>query len=64
MDDVVENGAESETGQITQVLHTQPGFLELGEYKENVYGTSLEAIQAVMAKHKVCLVGVEPEEEV
>uniref|UniRef100_A0A0D9S149 MAGUK p55 subfamily member 3 n=1 Tax=Chlorocebus sabaeus TaxID=60711 RepID=A0A0D9S149_CHLSB len=36
-------------------------FLEHGEYKENFYGTSLEAIQAVMAKNKVCLVDVEPE---
>uniref|UniRef100_A0A2K6U3F8 MAGUK p55 scaffold protein 3 n=1 Tax=Saimiri boliviensis boliviensis TaxID=39432 RepID=A0A2K6U3F8_SAIBB len=36
-------------------------FLEHGEYKENLYGTSLEAIQAVMAKNKICLVDVEPE---
>ncbi|XP_012887396.1 PREDICTED: MAGUK p55 subfamily member 3 [Dipodomys ordii] len=36
-------------------------FLEHGEYKENLYGTSLDAIQAVMAKNKVCLVDVEPE---
>lgn len=36
-------------------------FLEHGEHKENLYGTSLEAIQAVMAKNKVCLVDVEPE---
>ncbi|XP_053768060.1 MAGUK p55 subfamily member 3 isoform X3 [Desmodus rotundus] len=36
-------------------------FLEHGEYKENLYGTSLEAIQAVMAKNKVCLVDVEPD---
>ncbi|KAJ8793166.1 hypothetical protein J1605_003843 [Eschrichtius robustus] len=36
-------------------------FLEHGEYKENLYGTSLEAIQVVMAKNKVCLVDVEPD---
>uniref|UniRef100_G1TGS1 MAGUK p55 subfamily member 3 n=1 Tax=Oryctolagus cuniculus TaxID=9986 RepID=G1TGS1_RABIT len=36
-------------------------FLEHGEYQDNLYGTSLEAIQAVMAKNKVCLVDVEPE---
>ncbi|MBZ3887391.1 MAGUK p55 subfamily member 3 [Sciurus carolinensis] len=36
-------------------------FLEHGEYKENLYGTSLEAIRAVMARNKVCLVDVEPE---
>ncbi|XP_016057604.1 PREDICTED: MAGUK p55 subfamily member 3 [Miniopterus natalensis] len=36
-------------------------FLEHGEYKEYLYGTSLDAIQAVMAKNKVCLVDVEPD---
>uniref|UniRef100_A0A8P0SJ39 MAGUK p55 scaffold protein 3 n=2 Tax=Canis lupus familiaris TaxID=9615 RepID=A0A8P0SJ39_CANLF len=36
-------------------------FLEHGEYKENLYGTSLDAIQSVMAKNKVCLVDVEPD---
>ncbi|XP_032945313.1 MAGUK p55 subfamily member 3 isoform X3 [Rhinolophus ferrumequinum] len=36
-------------------------FLEHGEYKENLYGTSLDAIQAVMAKNKVCLVDVAPD---
>ncbi|KAM9112653.1 MAGUK p55 subfamily member 3 [Pangshura tecta] len=36
-------------------------FVEHGEYKENLYGTSLEAIQSVMAKNKVCLVDVVPE---
>ncbi|KAI4566726.1 hypothetical protein MJG53_015403 [Ovis ammon polii x Ovis aries] len=36
-------------------------FLEHGEYKENLYGTSLEAIRVVMAKNKVCLVDVEPD---
>ncbi|NWI78439.1 MPP3 protein, partial [Dryoscopus gambensis] len=30
-------------------------------YKENLYGTSLEAIRSVMAKKKVCLVDVVPE---
>ncbi|KAF4012662.1 hypothetical protein G4228_003942 [Cervus hanglu yarkandensis] len=38
-------------------------FLEHGEYKENLYGTSLEAIRVVMAKNKVCLVDVEPDDE-
>ncbi|KAM3821427.1 MAGUK p55 subfamily member 3 [Vipera latastei] len=36
-------------------------FVEHGEYKENLYGTSLEAIQSVMSKNKVCLVDVVPE---
>jgi len=35
--------------------------VEHGEYKENLYGTSLEAIRSVMAKKKVCLVDVVPE---
>ncbi|XP_063156937.1 MAGUK p55 subfamily member 3 [Candoia aspera] len=36
-------------------------FVEHGEYKENLYGMSLEAIQSVMSKNKVCLVDVVPE---
>nr|XP_056719351.1 MAGUK p55 subfamily member 3 [Euleptes europaea] len=36
-------------------------FVEHGEYKENLYGTSLEAIQSVMSKNKACLVDVVPE---
>ncbi|KAJ7421121.1 MAGUK p55 subfamily member 3 [Willisornis vidua] len=38
-------------------------FVEHGEYKENLYGTSLEAIRSVMAKKKVCLVDVVPEQD-
>ncbi|KAJ6654818.1 hypothetical protein lerEdw1_006507 [Lerista edwardsae] len=36
-------------------------FVEHGEYKENLYGTSLEAIQSIMSKNKICLVDVVPE---
>ncbi|XP_067397530.1 MAGUK p55 subfamily member 3 [Emydura macquarii macquarii] len=43
----------------TDVQHNK--FVEHGEYKDNLYGTSLEAIQSVMAKNKVCLVDVVPE---
>ncbi|NXK49300.1 MPP3 protein, partial [Chauna torquata] len=39
----------------------QNKFVEHGEYKENLYGTSVEAIRSVMAKKKVCLVDVVPE---
>ncbi|XP_071584609.1 MAGUK p55 subfamily member 3 isoform X3 [Heliangelus exortis] len=39
----------------------QNKFVEHGAYKENLYGTSLEAIRSVMAKRKVCLVDVVPE---
>ncbi|KYO46490.1 MAGUK p55 subfamily member 3 isoform B [Alligator mississippiensis] len=39
----------------------QNKFVEHGEYKENLYGTSLEAIRSVMAKNKVCLVDVVPD---
>ncbi|XP_044300560.1 MAGUK p55 subfamily member 3 [Varanus komodoensis] len=43
----------------TDVQHNK--FVEHGEYKENLYGTSLEAIQSVMSKNKICLVDVVPE---
>ncbi|XP_067326095.1 MAGUK p55 subfamily member 3 [Anolis sagrei] len=43
----------------TDVQHNK--FVEHGEYKENLYGTSLEAIQTVMFKNKICLVDVVPE---
>lgn len=36
-------------------------FIEYGEYKENQYGTSIEAIRTVQAKNKMCLVDVQPE---
>uniref|UniRef100_A0A8C6SNA7 Membrane protein, palmitoylated 3b (MAGUK p55 subfamily member 3) n=1 Tax=Neogobius melanostomus TaxID=47308 RepID=A0A8C6SNA7_9GOBI len=32
-----------------------------GEYKDNLYGTSLESIHRVLAHNKVCLVDVQPE---
>uniref|UniRef100_A0A672RM18 MAGUK p55 scaffold protein 3 n=1 Tax=Sinocyclocheilus grahami TaxID=75366 RepID=A0A672RM18_SINGR len=36
-------------------------FIEYGVYKENLYGTSIEAIRSVQAKNKMCLVDVQPE---
>ncbi|XP_036409069.1 MAGUK p55 subfamily member 3-like isoform X2 [Megalops cyprinoides] len=36
-------------------------FIEHGEYKENLYGTSMEAIRTVQTKNKTCLVDVQPE---
>uniref|UniRef100_A0A8C6URI6 Membrane protein, palmitoylated 3a (MAGUK p55 subfamily member 3) n=1 Tax=Neogobius melanostomus TaxID=47308 RepID=A0A8C6URI6_9GOBI len=36
-------------------------FIEHGEYKENQYGTSIEAIRSVQAKSKMCIVDVQPE---
>lgn len=36
-------------------------FLEHGEYKDHLYGTSLGAVRAVVARNKVCVVDVEPE---
>lgn len=36
-------------------------FLEHGEYNDHLYGTSLGAVRAVVAKNKVCVVDVEPE---
>ncbi|KAM6897177.1 LOW QUALITY PROTEIN: MAGUK p55 subfamily member 3-like [Xenentodon cancila] len=36
-------------------------FIEYGEYKDNLYGTSLESIHRVLNHNKVCLVDVQPE---
>ncbi|XP_029568678.1 MAGUK p55 subfamily member 3 isoform X1 [Salmo trutta] len=36
-------------------------FIEYGEYKDNFYGTSLEAIRSVLDQNKICLVDVQPE---
>ncbi len=36
-------------------------FIEYGEYKENLYGTSLESIHKVLDQKKSCLVDVQPE---
>ncbi|XP_024659237.1 MAGUK p55 subfamily member 3 isoform X3 [Maylandia zebra] len=36
-------------------------FIEYGEYKENLYGTSLDSIHRVLDQNKVCLVDVQPE---
>ncbi|XP_071757274.1 MAGUK p55 subfamily member 3-like isoform X1 [Centroberyx gerrardi] len=36
-------------------------FIEYGEYKDNLYGTSLESIHSVLDRNKVCLVDVQPE---
>ncbi|XP_062422106.1 MAGUK p55 subfamily member 3 isoform X3 [Pungitius pungitius] len=36
-------------------------FIEHGEYKENQYGTNIEAIRSVQAKNKMCVVDVQPE---
>ncbi|XP_029934051.1 MAGUK p55 subfamily member 3-like isoform X2 [Myripristis murdjan] len=36
-------------------------FIEYGEYKDNLYGTSLESINSVLDQNKVCLVDVQPE---
>uniref|UniRef100_A0A673BTC3 Membrane protein, palmitoylated 3b (MAGUK p55 subfamily member 3) n=1 Tax=Sphaeramia orbicularis TaxID=375764 RepID=A0A673BTC3_9TELE len=36
-------------------------FIEYGEYKDNLYGTSLESIHRVLDQNKVCLVDLQPE---
>ncbi|XP_026207560.1 MAGUK p55 subfamily member 3-like isoform X2 [Anabas testudineus] len=36
-------------------------FIEYGEYKDNLYGTSLESIHRILDQNKVCLVDVQPE---
>lgn len=35
-------------------------FLEYGEYKGNLYGTSIEAVKDVLSSGKICLVDIEP----
>uniref|UniRef100_A0A4W3HNX0 MAGUK p55 scaffold protein 7a n=1 Tax=Callorhinchus milii TaxID=7868 RepID=A0A4W3HNX0_CALMI len=34
-------------------------FIEHGEYKSNLYGTSLDSVRSVLAKNKVCLLDVQ-----
>ncbi|XP_054623408.1 MAGUK p55 subfamily member 3-like isoform X5 [Dunckerocampus dactyliophorus] len=36
-------------------------FIEYGEYKDNLYGTSLESIHGILDQNKICLVDVQPE---
>ncbi|XP_061823833.1 MAGUK p55 subfamily member 3-like isoform X2 [Nerophis lumbriciformis] len=36
-------------------------FIEYGEYKDNLYGTSLESIHRILDQNKMCLVDVQPE---
>ncbi|XP_031699339.1 MAGUK p55 subfamily member 3-like [Anarrhichthys ocellatus] len=36
-------------------------FIEYGEYKDNLYGTSLDSIHRILDQNKVCLVDVQPE---
>ncbi|XP_044035729.1 MAGUK p55 subfamily member 3 isoform X3 [Siniperca chuatsi] len=36
-------------------------FIEYGEYKDNLYGTSLESIHRILDQNKVCLVDVQPQ---
>lgn len=35
-------------------------FIEYGEYKNNYYGTSIDSVQSVLAKNKVCLLDIQP----
>ncbi|XP_013856634.1 MAGUK p55 subfamily member 4 isoform X2 [Austrofundulus limnaeus] len=35
-------------------------FLEYGEYKGNLYGTSIEAVREVLNRGKICVVDIEP----
>ncbi|XP_061765498.1 MAGUK p55 subfamily member 3-like isoform X4 [Nerophis ophidion] len=36
-------------------------FIEYGEYKDNLYGTSLESIHRILDQNKMCLVDIQPE---
>ena len=35
-------------------------FLEYGEYKGNMYGTSIESVKDVLNSGKICVVDIEP----
>lgn len=35
-------------------------FLEYGEYKGNLYGTSIESVKDVLSSGKICVVDIEP----
>ncbi|XP_077576924.1 MAGUK p55 subfamily member 4 [Stigmatopora nigra] len=43
----------------TNMLH-KSRFLEYGEYKGNLYGTSKESVQEVLQSGKTCLIDIEP----
>lgn len=36
-------------------------FLEYGEYKRHLYGTSIESVTAVLQSGKICIVDMEPQ---
>ncbi|MGH0117622.1 UNVERIFIED_CONTAM: hypothetical protein FKN15_041814 [Acipenser sinensis] len=38
-------------------------FLEYGEYKRHLYGTSIESVNAVLQSGKICIVDMEPQDE-
>lgn len=35
-------------------------FLEYGEYKGNLYGTSVQAVRDVLSSGKICVLDIEP----
>ena len=35
-------------------------FLEYGEYKGHLYGTSLDAVKDVLSRGKMCVIDIEP----
>lgn len=35
-------------------------FLEFGEYKGNLYGTSIDAVKEVLNSGKICVIDIEP----
>lgn len=35
-------------------------FLEYGEYKGNLYGTSVESVREVLNSGKICVIDIEP----
>ena len=35
-------------------------FLEYGEYKGNLYGTSIESVREVLNRGKICVIDIDP----
>uniref|UniRef100_A0A8C5PMY5 MAGUK p55 scaffold protein 4 n=1 Tax=Leptobrachium leishanense TaxID=445787 RepID=A0A8C5PMY5_9ANUR len=59
-----ENGREyffvsKETFESLVYCHS---FLEYGEYKGNLYGTSMDAVKAILDAGKICIVDLEPQD--
>lgn len=44
----------------SQMILISTGLLNMVNYKNNYYGTSIDSVRFVLAKNKVCLLDVQP----